>query len=223
MVEDCEIPGVDMIFVMDESGSIGSDNFELMKQLAIDITDGFEIGPSNTQVGWINFNDFARVIFNLNTYPTKALLHAAIRNVRYSSGGTRIGAGLSALHYSGFVASAGARNSYAIPEVAIVVTDGRSNIQAIEAAATLLRENRNINVFAIGVGSGISIPQLEAVALAGITNDASHVYTIGGFNEAEFSILQETIRARACFGECAYSYYNNLSPFRDLFFRCALS
>jgi len=35
-----------MVFVMDVSGSVTAPNYELMKQLAIDITDEFEIGPA---------------------------------------------------------------------------------------------------------------------------------------------------------------------------------
>ena len=134
---DCEI-GVDMIFVMDESGSIDPYNFELMKNLTIDITNEFVIGPERTQVGWINFDCDATVIFNLSSYQTKSSLHSAIRAIPYNGGGTDIGAGLLALHNHGFVPSAGARNSFDIPEVAIVVTDGQSPIGSIQEAAALL-------------------------------------------------------------------------------------
>ena len=188
-----------MIFVMDESGSIRAENFELMKQFAINVTDRFEIGPNHAQVGWINFNGMARVVFNLNTYEDKASLHDAIRAVTYSGGGTDIGAGLLALHDYGFLESAGARNTFDIPEVAIVVTDGQSDLGPIESAAQLLRDNRNVNVFVVGVGSGVRIEQLNAVASAGIaTDNINHVYQLSGFQE--FDVIEETIRARTCFG-----------------------
>ena len=72
---ECAIKGVDMIFLMDESGSIEYFNFELMKELAINITREFAIGPNRTQVGWISFNRYARVVFNLTTYQNKTSLH----------------------------------------------------------------------------------------------------------------------------------------------------
>ena len=191
-----------MIFVMDESGSIGSTNFELMKDLAIDIVNAFDIGPDHAQVGWINFNDYARVVFNLNTYQNKASLQEGIHAVVYRGGGTDIGAGLLALHDRGFTSSAGARNTFDVPEVAIVVTDGQSNIQLIQNAATLLRNNRNVDVFVVGVGGGTSIAQLNATAEAGIARDISrNIFTLEGFNEEELDRLQETLRARACFSE----------------------
>lgn len=193
-----------MIFVMDESGSITSERFELMRQFAITLTNEFEIAPDRTRVGWINFDEQASVIFNLNTYQNKETLHIAIRAVPYNGGGTNIGAGLQALHDYGFVESAGARNTFDIPEVAIVVTDGESSLVDIEAAAELLRNNRNINVFAVGVGDGVSIPQLNAVVSAGIADkltQLSHVHHLDTFSEQGFDALQETIRARTCFGK----------------------
>ena len=190
--------------MMDESGSIGPNSFEQMRQLAINITDHFEIGPNDTQVGWINFDHTVTVIFNLSTYQDKMSLHDAIRAVPYSAGGTNIAAGLLALLTDGFTMSAGARNSFAIPEVAIVVTDGESGLRPIQQAATLIRESRNINVFVVGIGSGVNRDQLNAAAAAGIAIDVSHVYLLSGFIEHELNILQETIRARACFGKLVH-------------------
>ena len=191
-----------MIFVMDESGSIGSSNFELMKELAINITREFVIGPDRTQVGWINFNEAARVVFNLNTYQNKTSLHEGIHAVEYGNGGTDIGAALLALHDQGFNRSAGARNMFDIPEIAIVVTDGQSPIEHIKEAAKMLNDNRSVDVFVVGVGSGIRREQLEAVAEAGIASNISHnVFIQSSFGHTEFNRLQETLRARTCFGE----------------------
>ena len=198
----CAIRKVDMIFVMDESGSIRPENFERMKNLAIDIVDAFEIGPDRTQVGWINFDGAARVVFNLNTYQNKTSLQEGIRGVGYSGGGTDIGAGLLALHNQGFIPSAGARNTFDVPEVAIVVTDGQSPIIGIRRAANLLRNSRNVDVFVVGVGGGTRIAQLNAVAEAGIASDISrNIFTLEGFNKEELARLRETLRARACFSK----------------------
>ena len=188
-----------MIFVMDESGSIGSIDFEKMKELAINITDAFAIGPKRTQVGWINFNKMARVVFNLSTYPNKTSLHNAMRGVLYFGGSTNIGAGLQALYDYGFVESAGYRNSFLVPEVAIVLTDGRSDLEPIEDAAALLHENRSIDIFVIGVGDGVEEEQIEAVARAGVATDInSTVFLLEGFGDDELNRVKDVLRARIC-------------------------
>lgn len=191
-----------MIFVMDDSGSIRPTNFERMRQFAIGLTDAFVIGPDRTQVGWINFNGFGTVMFNLSTHGDKESLHAAIESVPFRNGATDISAGLLALHEEGFVEAAGYRPSFDIPEVAIVVTDGQSDIVDTRNASKLLREQRNIDVFAVGVGGGVNDEQLEVVASAGITNDTNRtILHIDSFDDKDLNSLQETIRARTCFSE----------------------
>ena len=196
-----------MIFVMDESRSIGSNNYETMKQLAIDITDSFVIGPDRTQVGWINFSDRARNVFNLNAYQDKSSLHDAIHDVNYNGfRGTNIGTAVCALVDYGFIESAGYRESFDVPSVAILLTDGKSNTgsKTIPDAATQVRASRNVNVFVIGVGDDVDDAQIKQVARAGITDDKiidRNIFHISGFNDFELVRIQRTIRARICFGK----------------------
>ena len=193
-----------MIFVMDESGRIGLENFQKMKQLAVDITERFMVGPNQTQVGWISFNEQARVVFNLNTHTTKTSLHAGIDAVQYLAGDTSIAAGLHTLLYDGFVESAGYRPSFDVPEVAIVVTNGRSNVNAsyTPVIAERLREKRDIDMFVVAVTDTINDAELESVASAGIAVDISrNIFNITSFNDEELNNLQEVLQARTCFGK----------------------
>ena len=188
-----------MVFVMDDSGSIGNYSFEKMKRLAIDITQSFEIGLDRTRVAWISFSYSARVVFHLDQYSDKALLHEAIDNVTYRHGGnTAIGEALETLRTQGFI---GGRNLFDIPEVAILVTDGRTNSGINSSiAAERLRTDRNVNVFAVGVGN-VNIAELEIVASAGIGSTEDHIYHIYGFIDDQLNTVQELIKARTCFGE----------------------
>lgn len=187
-----------MVFVMDISGSIEEHNYEQMKQMAIDITDDFEIGPDNTQVGWINFNEDAWVVFNLTTYHDKTSLHQAIRNIIYIGGGTDIGGALRELYSNGFTL---ARSHLDVPHVGIVVTDGVSNFPGIEQAAMLINEQRRIDMYAVGIG-GYSEPQLQEIAKAGTALEPSrNVFTLPDFETEGLQQIQEAIKARACFSK----------------------
>jgi len=42
---------MDVVFIVDGSGSIGSANFEIMRNFIIRMVEVFQIGPSFTQVG----------------------------------------------------------------------------------------------------------------------------------------------------------------------------
>ena len=197
-----------MVFVMDESGSVTPRNFEKLKQLAIDITDSFEIGPDRTRVAWISFATFARVVFNLTAYSTKETLHNAIRGIAYGGGGTAIGRALETLRTEGFI---GGRDSFDMPEVAIVVTDGQRNTGIdTSTAADNLRRERNVNVLAVGVGGAVEADELAIIASAGIYNTQNNTLLIDGFIDSQLNTLQQLIRARTCFGK---SYIQPFSPF----------
>ena len=73
---------------MDESGSVGGDNYQLMKQFVYTTVSEFDIGPEDTQVGVISYDSSARVEFYLNTYHNKTLLLLAINDLPYNGGGT---------------------------------------------------------------------------------------------------------------------------------------
>ena len=198
IISECEIKGVEMVFVMDVSGSVTAPNYELMKQLAVNITDAFEIGADRTRVGWINFNNTAWVVFDLNTYTDKTSLHQAIREIEYIGGLTDIGGALLELHNNGFTS---ARTDLDIPHVAIVVTDGRSLQGSVKAAARLIHEQRRVDVYAVGI-RGFLYEELLDIARAGIASDpARNVFTLPDFGIAGLNQLQEALKARACFSE----------------------
>ena len=195
LVAVCEILGVELVFVMDESGSIREEKFELMKEFAIGITKTFEIAPDRTQVGWISFNNTARVIFGLGAHGDNTSLHSAIRSAPYGRGGTNIGDSLILLN--GMFSSL---DEFDKPKIAIVVTDGRSNRGNTSEAVAMLR--KDINIFVVGVGDNINEMELQLVASAGVaTETLEHLYRIKEFSEIELDILQKTIKARACFGK----------------------
>ena len=190
-----------MIFVMDVSGSIGSHNYELMKEFSISVTDAFAIGPEQTKVGWINYNEAAWVVFDLNAYPDKTSLHQAIRNIEYTGGGRNIGTGLLELYNNGFTSAAGARTSLDVPWIAIVVTGGQSSIGPIQTAARLIHQQRKTDVYAIGIG-GYNYIQLLEIAKAGVSSEPErNVFTLPTFETDGLQQLKEAIRARYCFSK----------------------
>ena len=193
-----------MIFVMDESGSVGLEYFEKMKQFVIDITEHFMIGPDQTQVGWISFDDTARVVFNLNTHTTKTSLHAGIDAIGYHGGFTNIALALDYLLNHGFVLRAGYRPSFDVPEVAIMFTDGQSNRdeERTPGIAEKLRQERNIDMFVVAVTDAVNDAELETVASAGIAVDISrNIFHIDSFNDEDLNTLAEVLRARTCLGK----------------------
>ena len=185
---------------MDVSGSITAPNYEKMKQMAINITSDFEISPNHTRVGWINFNDDAWVVFDLDTYTDKNSLHQAIDSIEYVDGGTDIGGALFELYNVSFTS---ARSHLDVPHIGIVVTDGQSDFLRIQQASMLINEERRIDMYAVGIGDYTTrTKQLLEIAKAGTAIEPSrNVFTVPNFETEGLQQLQEVLKARACFSK----------------------
>lgn len=192
---ECSVNGLDLYFVLDESGSVTSPNYQLMKKFAQDTVSSFKIGPNNVQIGLISFSSAPRFHFYLNTFTTKSEVLNAIGNLHYSSGGTATAQALNALRILGYNRSTGARPaSQGIPRVAIVVTDGKSNDPSATKTASTILHNSGIIVFAIGI-AGANIQELNNIA-----SKQSYVSFISNFSSDQLENLQLTLSSKACAG-----------------------
>ena len=199
---ECEIGGLDLVFLLDSSGSIGSDNFVAMKQLVKNIASSLTIGPENTRVAVIVFESDVRLEFNLNTYTNINSLSQAIDNIFYDAGGTSTHLALQLLRNSIISEVLGVRPSTdsEITQVAIVITDGQSNNPTATAEeARKVHTDTDFTVFAVGIGSGIGLEELRTIA-----SRDDYVILATSFTTQEFQRLEADIRAETCTGTCVF-------------------
>ena len=190
--------GIDLIFVLDSSGSIQLSNFRLVRNFVANVVTHLDIGPDRNRVGLITFANFATVRFGLNTYMTNTSLMQAIGRVPYSRGGTNTQAGLDTL-IAQFSTTFGARPRVdGIPRIAVVVTDGRSNSPSATIAAAKRVHASNILTYAVGVGSNLNMDELNAIAT---DPDSQYVRLLSAFNVNELRDLQESLSRQACTGQ----------------------
>ena len=193
-----ELRGIDLIFVLDSSGSIGSSNFQLVRNFVANVVTHLDIGPDRNRVGLITFATLVTVQFRLNTYQTRPSLLQAIARIPYSRGGTNTHAGLNTL-ISQFNTTFGARPRVdGIPRIAVVVTDGRSNSHSATIAAAKRVHASNILTYAVGVGSNLNMDELNAIAT---DPDSQYVRLLSAFNVNELRDLQELLSRQACTGK----------------------
>ena len=184
------------MFVLDSSGSIGSTNFQKMRNFVKTVVNDLDIGLRRTQVGVIVFSSTASISFHLNTYSDRQSLTAAVDRIHYIGGGTKTANALYLLMSQGF---AGARpKSQGVPRVAMVVTDGKSNEPDLTVtAAAALRQVPSIMTYAVGIG-GADITELNTIASS--RNNHKLVRYISSFDLVELERLQEDLREQACTG-----------------------
>ena len=111
--------------------------------------------------------------------------------------------GLTQLRTNVFITENGARTSdVAIPRVAVVITDGQSNVNPDQTipAARALRED-GVTVYSVGVGGRINLVELKEIA-----SSPENVMLLNGFDVTEFDGLRSRITADACIGKYIYIY-----------------
>jgi len=196
-VIDCNLAAIDLVFVLDASGSIGN-NFPSVLDLVRNTVTALDIGPAEGQVAVIRYSSDADVVIRLTDNSNEADLLAAINGTSTSTGGlTNTAAALNLLVSDGFI---GARPpSQGVPRFAVVVTDGISNdrMATAAAAAALRAAVPQITVLAIGITTNIDRDELELIASEPNT---TFVKTITGFNAAELDAVSQALRLQACQG-----------------------
>jgi len=119
---DCS---TDIIFVVDESGSIGAENFSIVKLFLRHLVGRLDIDSGNTRVGVVTFATNVGTVFNLSQHSSVASLQLAISSLNYSRGGTNTSAALAYVRTTMLTSAAGDRIN--APNIIVVVTDGKSH------------------------------------------------------------------------------------------------
>lgn len=184
------------MFVLDTSGSITSGNFNSVRNFVLQYARGLDIGPNDNRIGVITFSSRATLIFGLDTYSNKNSLEQAIRNIRYTGGGTNIPDALCEL-----IRSFPTRSRNGAFRVAILMTDGQSNentnfcgfATVAEAARAVHALSPPISVFAFGVGSGYNQQDLTRIA-----SRPEYVNSAGSFDTSQLQCVQSTQENDIC-------------------------
>ncbi|XP_066273397.1 uncharacterized protein [Branchiostoma lanceolatum] len=164
----CEAP-LDLFLLLDGSGSVGTANFDKVKQFAADVVNSFDVSPTATRIGVAQYSDRNSLVFNLGDKADKPSTVSAINGVAYQSGGTKTGAALQ------HVRDNAAWRGGDVPKVVIVLTDGKSGDDVAAAAQSLAADG--VKVYAIGVGN------FDHGELIQITNnDQNNVIELNNFD-----------------------------------------
>ena len=144
---------MDVVFVIDSSGSIGQANFQKMVRYVAEAVRGFKDG---TSVGVVTYSSGANVTVRMSRKSASVL--AKIASISYTGGGTDTAAGIKT---GRALLMQGEKNKM---KVMVVLTDGESDSSSKtteEASATKLE---GVRVYAIGIGAGPSQKEIKSIA-----------------------------------------------------------
>ncbi|XP_061317131.1 collagen alpha-3(VI) chain isoform X11 [Pezoporus flaviventris] len=151
----------DIIFLVDSSWSIGKEHFQLVREFLYDVVKALDVGGNDFRFALVQFSGNPHTEFQLNTYPSTQDILSHIANMPYVGGGTKTGKGLEYLIENHLTKAAGSRASEGVPQVIIVLTDGRSQDDVSLPSSVL--KSAHVNLFAIGVQDAVE-GELQEIA-----------------------------------------------------------
>ncbi|XP_070768097.1 collagen alpha-6(VI) chain-like [Enoplosus armatus] len=189
VTEDCKGANVaDIVFIVDESGSIGPDNFQLVRTFLHSMVSGLNVRPSRVRVGIVTYSDEATAQAYLNTFGHKAEILQFIRMLPYRGGGTNTGAALSFARKKIFIKEKGSREG--VQQVAIVITDGESQDAVREAAIALRRAG--VTIYSLGIKHA-NMAELKEMASH---PPHQHVFNVSSFTKLK--PLKQSLQKTLC-------------------------
>uniref|UniRef100_A0A8D2IGB8 VWFA domain-containing protein n=1 Tax=Urocitellus parryii TaxID=9999 RepID=A0A8D2IGB8_UROPR len=162
----------DVVFLVDTSQETSRASFQWMRNFIARTVSMLEVGRDRYQIGLAQYGDQGHTEFLFNTYKTQNEMMTHIRERFVPRGGSRrTGKALWYLHQTFLQEAAGSRILQGIPQFAVVITSGRSEDEAWDAAQTL--REKGVKVVSVGV------QQADRGELEGIGSPAL-VYDVQG-------------------------------------------
>nr|XP_060496881.1 collagen alpha-6(VI) chain [Panthera onca] len=175
--EECKrIEVLDVVFVIDSSGSIDYDEYNIMKDFMIDLVKKADVGKNQVRFGALKYADDPEVLFYLDNLSTKWEVISVLQNDQPMGGNTYTAEALGFSDHM-FTEARGSRLHKGVPQVLIVITDGESHdADKLNATAKALRD-KGILVLAVGIAGANPV---ELLAMAGSSDKYFFVETFGG-------------------------------------------
>ncbi len=181
----------DIVFIVDSSGSINEvrQNWPTLVNFIRQFVQSRSIGPTQTQIGLVEFSNDAFVMFGLDRYSTSVEILSAVDRMRYIGGRTDLAEGMNLARTDVFNMPGNRNNA---KDIAIVITDGIPNENegdTIPAAQRL--KQQGVTIIAVGITDLINENELRAIA-----SSVNDVILTPNFDTLNREI--ETLTALAC-------------------------
>jgi len=162
-VEKCTSNKMDIALVIDSSSSVKATNFQLIRNFLNSIVPLFEVGPEAVRFSAIRYNKHVEELWNFGDYNSIQEYVGAIMRIPYDGSGTHTGKALDYVNNKNFEDNEGNTRSDSV-KLVMLLTDGNSQDNSVEAADRL--KAKNIYLTVVGVGERLDRGILGEMASA---------------------------------------------------------
>lgn len=182
---------MDMAFLLDSSSSAGQVGYQKQKAFVELVSESINMSPAGSRVGVISYSSKARLDVALKDHDNSDDLQAALSDLKFQGGRTRIDEALDLAFNDLFTANAGARPG--VPRVAVLLTDGKeTNITEYETLRSAVEpfKAEGIAVIVVGIGPNADLQRLRV-----LVDSDELVFGVGSFDNLNDIALNLTLLA----------------------------
>ncbi|KAF5897624.1 collagen alpha-6(VI) chain-like, partial [Clarias magur] len=160
--EECKSATIaDIVFIIDKSGNMGPENFQLIRTFLLNTISGLDVGIDKVRVAIVHYSDVPRADVYLNTFKDESELLQYVQRLSYGRGKAYTGAALQFAKDKVFTKERGSRSDEQVQQIAVVITDGWSADDISTPAAELRRAG--VTIFALGI-KNVNVRELQEIA-----------------------------------------------------------
>jgi len=182
---------LELVLLIDGSGSVSPSDFTLMKQFANEVVKQFSIGNDEVHVSIIQFSD--RAYTHIDLSPSMSDVQRAISGMTQVRSSTNMDAGLKAA-YSSIIT----KGRSGVNTAVVMFTDGVPDAGNDPVAVANNMKKNNIDIFTVGVGNGVDPILLKKIASEPIER---HAFLAASFSELQkllSSLVSVTCKGDTC-------------------------
>ncbi|KAL4219316.1 dendrite reproteinration [Mactra antiquata] len=177
----------EVIFALDCSTSTGIVGFHNLIKFVKNVIHMLDIGPDNTRVGMVPYNENIFSSFSITTYNNKTEIFEAISRIKLWHGLTRTDIALRRMREIFKESRPG------VQKIGIVISDGNSTYQDKTRHEAQLMHEMNIKMFAIGIGNRADLVELQHIATT-----PDHLFHV--LDVKSLDIIRRQIQKQFCLG-----------------------
>jgi Mg-chelatase subunit ChlD len=185
---------IDVLFLMDSSGSVGKENYAIMKDFVANVILSFNV-TQNSRIGIVIFDSTPTTVVPLATATNINALATRVRNIPYFGGGTRTDYALNT-----------ALNVLSLHNrlrIGILLSDGVSNEPELTVTASNEVHEAGIKMYTFGIGN-TNVQELKQIAS---DPDSDYSFYISSFTSSNFNEQLLLLATQTC-STPQVGYYN---------------
>lgn len=177
---------LDVVLILDVSGSL-EEEYDFIVEYTFQVIAGLPVDSGFARVGIVSFSDSPIVCAYLDSYASREQLSNALA-FRFGGGRTNTQSAIRLAYDAVFSSARGDRP--AVPNVAVVVTDGYSNIQPENTIpeANNARQ-RNIEMYVVAMGTNVDMNEINGIASNAVVDHVTYVSNSTGVAGAVSTLL----------------------------------